>query len=320
VLKKWAQKDEVVMVRNDNYWKTKAAVDGITLKHIKDNSSALQLISRNDVDVAEGMDADIVAQAKGNKDLKLSTGQSLNLTYLAISPDPSFKLPISDQKVRQAIAYAIDYDGIIQGLTQGFADRPAAMLPVGIQGSDPSKRYARNLDKAKALLKDAGQEKGFEITLSIGEGQSSGVPREVLAAKIQADLAEVGIKVKIDQQTSTNFLTAFRAQKLPMVISTWTPDYLDATMWSDYFSKPDAGVSKRILMNVPAIADLATKAANERDPQKRTDLYAQYQAAHIDAAVFIPLIQEQYLDLLRANISGYTFHPVYFIDFSQVKK
>ncbi len=320
VLTKWSPNAEVVMVRNENYWKTKPAVDGVTLKDVKDNSSALQLISRNDVDIAEGVDADTATQAKGNKDLKLTIGQSLNLTYLAVSPDSYFKLPISDKRVRQAIAYAIDYDGIIQGLTQGYADRPAAMLPVGVQGSDPSKRYTRDVEKAKALLKDAGVADGFEITLTIGQGQSSGVPREVLAAKVQADLAEVGIKVKIDQQTSANFLTAFRAQELPMVISVWTPDYLDATMWSDFFSKPDGGVSKRIRMNIPQIADLARKAGNERDPQKRTEYYAQYQAAQVDAAVFIPLIQEQYLDVLRSNISGYVFHPVYFMDLSGVKK
>jgi peptide/nickel transport system substrate-binding protein len=320
ILKKWTPNAEVVMVRNDNYWKTKALVDGVTLKDVKDNSSAYQLLSRNDVDIAEGVDADIAAQAKSNSDVKLSLGQSLNLTYLAVSPDPSFNLPTSNQKVRQAIAYAIDYDGIIQGLTQGYADRPAAMLPVGVQGSDPSKRYTHNLDKAKALLKEAGVENGFEITLSIGQGQSSGVPREVLAAKIQSDLAEVGIKVKIDQQTSTNFLTAFRAQKLPMVISTWTPDYLDATMWSDFFSKPDGGVAKRIKMNIPAIAEIATKAGNERDAQKRMEFYALYQSAQVDAAVFIPLIQEQYIDLVRSTISGYVFHPVYFMDFSTVKK
>lgn len=320
VLTGWKPNSEVTLVRNDNYWKTAPALESVTLKASNDAASAFQLVSRGDADVAQNIDADTAKQAEGNADLTKNIGQSLNLLYMAISPSDYFKLPISDVKVRQAIAYAIDYDGIVNGLAGGYASRPAAMLPIGILGSDGSGRYERDVEKAKALLKEAGQENGFEITLTIGGGVTAGVPREVLAAKLQADLAEVGITVKIDQQTSTNFLTAFRAQELPMVISSWTPDYLDGTMWSDYFSKPDSGVSKRIRMDIPAILEAAQKGGKERDEAKRVAAYAEYQKAHVDAAVFIPLLQEQYIDLLRSNIKGYTFHPVYFMDFSTVSK
>lgn len=319
ILTKWTPNTEIVMVRNENYWRTKPALTGIVLRDTNDASSALQLVSRGDADVAQGIDADTVKAAENNPALKVNLGQSLNLLYLAISPSDFFNLPIKDVKVRQAMAYAIDYDGII-ALAGGLADRPAAMLPLGVLGSDPSKRYTRDLDKAKALLKEAGVESGFEITLSIGQGSTAGVPREVLAAKLQADLAEVGIKVNINQQTSPNFLTAFRAKELPMVISAWTPDYLDPTMWSDYFSKPNSGVSARIRMDIPAIAEIAAKAGVERDPAKRAEYYAEYQAAHVEAAVFIPLLQEKYADILRAEVQGYVFHPVYFIDFSGIRK
>jgi peptide/nickel transport system substrate-binding protein len=222
--------------------------------------------------------------------------------------------------VRQAIAYAIDYDGIINDLLQGYADRPAAPLPIGVMGSDPSVRYTRDLDKARALLAEAGYEGGFDLTLYIGQGSTVGVPRETYAAKIQADLAEIGINVTINQQETTNFLTAFRAQELPMVLSAWTPDYLDATMWSDFFSFADRGIAKRVRMDVPEIADVATQAATERDPEKRAQLYGEYQTAQVEQAIFIPLVQEQYIDVVRSEVQGYVFHPVYFIDFSGITK
>jgi peptide/nickel transport system substrate-binding protein len=319
-LTKWTPNDEIVMVANPDYWKGAPALGGVTLKNVNDASSALQLVQRGDADVAQGIDADTAEQAKADSNLKLNLGQSLNIFYLAMSPSDYFKTPLSDKRVRQAIAYAIDYDGIINDLLKGYAVRPAAMLPVGVQGSDPSKRYTRDLDKAKALLKDAGYENGFEITLSIGQGTTVGVPRETYAAKIQADLAEVGIKLDIKQDTTPNFLTAFRAQELPMVMSTWTPDYLDATMWSDFFSYPDQSVAMRVRMDIPEIADAAKKAGNEHDPQKRTELYTQYQAAQVDAAVFIPLVQEQYIDVIGPGVEGYVFHPVYFIEFYGISK
>jgi peptide/nickel transport system substrate-binding protein len=320
VLTGWSPNSEVTMIRNENYWKTPPALESVTMRESSDSASSLQLLSRGDIDVAQNIDADTAAQAEGNADITKNIGQSLNLMYIAISPDPFFELPISDVKVRQAIAYAIDYDGIIDGLAGGYAARPAAILPIGILGSDGTGRYERDVEKAKALLKEAGFEAGFEITLTIGGGVTAGVPREVLAAKLQADLAEVGITVNIEQMTNTNFLTAFRAKELPLVISSWTPDYLDGTMWSDYFSRPDSGVSARIRMDVPAILEAAQKGGRERDIDARIAAYAEYQKAHVEAAVFIPLMQEQYIDLLRSDVKGYTFHPVYFMDFSTISK
>lgn len=321
ILTGWTPLGAITMVRNDNYWKTPAALSAVTLRHTEDATSALQLLERGDVDIYENVDKDLAEQIKANADLQLVAGNTLNLTYLAISPSDKFGLPLSDVRVRQAIAQSIDYDGIINGLLLGYADRPAAMLPIGIIGSDPSKRYEHNVEAAKKLLADAGFPDGFEMPIYIGAGSNpGGIPSETLAAKIQSDLAEVGIKVTIDQRPNTDFLTAYRAQELSFLFATWTPDYLDATMWSDYFSYPDSGPSKRILLDDKDIADLATQAGFEPDATKRADLYAQYQAAHVTEAAFVPLFQPKQLYALRANVQGFQFHPVYFMDFYGLSK
>jgi peptide/nickel transport system substrate-binding protein len=320
ILTGWTQLGEITLVQNKNYWRGAAPLSGVTLRHTKDASTSLQLLERGDVDIYENVDKDLAEQVKGNADLQLVAGQTLNITYLALSPDAKFKLPLSDARVRQAIAQAVDYDGIINGLLSGYADRPAAMLPIGIVGSDPTKRYTRNLDAARALLKEAGYADGFTMPIYIGQGAPGGIASETLAAKIQADLAEVGIKVTIDQRPTTDFLTAYRAQELSFLFATWTPDYLDPSMWSDYFSFPDSGPAKRILLNSPKLADLAKQAAAETDSKKRSDLYAQYQAVQLDEAAFVPLFQPQQLYALRANVKGFAFHPVYFMDFYTVSK
>ncbi len=320
VLTSWTQLNEVNLVRNDNYWRGAAKLAGVTLRHSTDSTSKLQLLEKGDVDVYSNIDKDLTEQVKANGDLKLTIGQTLNITYLAISAADKFGLPLKDVKVRQAIAQAIDYDGIISGLLLGYGDRPAAMLPIGIIGSDPTKRYEHNVDAAKKLLADAGFPDGFELEFNVSTSTSGGIPNETLAAKIQSDLAEVGIKATIKQQPQSDFLTAYRAQELPFLFATWTPDYLDATMWSDYFSFPDAGPSKRVLLDSKAIADLAVQGANETDPAKRADIYAQYQAAHLAEAVFVPLFQPQELYALRSNVEGFVFHPVYFMDFYEISK
>ncbi len=320
ILTGWTPNSEITMVRNENYWREPPALDGVVLRDVNDSTTALQLLERGDVDIAQNIDKDLADQVMGNDALRLEIGQTLNITYLAMSPSDTFGLPLSDVRVRQAIAQAVDYDGIIDQLLQGYADRPAGILPLGVQGSDPSIRYEYDPDAARALLEEAGYGDGFDLTLYTGSGAPAGIPIETLSAKIQADLAAVGINVSIEMQPTSNFLTAFRAQELPFLISTWTPDYLDATMWSDYFSYPDRGVSYRVMLDSETIAELASEAAFESDPERRTELYREYQQAQVDEAVFIVLFQPQSLDATRAELQGYAFHPVYFLDFYGMSK
>ncbi len=320
VLTGWVPNSEVTLVRNENYWREPPAFAGVKMRDVNDSTTALQLLERGDVDITNVVDRDLAQMVRDNPDLVLEIGQTLNLNYIAMSPSTKFEPPLWDQRVRQAIAYAIDYDGIINELLQGFADRPAAMLPLGIQGSDPALRYERDLDRARALLAEAGYADGFALTLNHGTGTPGGIPIETFSAKLAADLAEIGITLNIVQEPTSNFLTAWRAQELQFVFSGWTPDYLDATMWSDYFSYGDRGPGFRVMMDSPTIAELATRGAFEVDREARTAIYRQYQEAHVAEAIFIPLFQPQDLYAMRADIQGFTFHPVYFLDFATLNR
>jgi len=319
-LTSWTPNTEVSMVRNDAYWGGPASLDGVVMRQVNDSTTALQQLERGDVDIADNIEKDLAEQVTANPNLVLQQGQSLNITYLAMTPNETLGGPLANQAARQAVAHAIDYDGISQGLLLGYTDRPAAMLPIGVQGSDPALRNERDLDQARALLEEAGLADGFDMTISMGQGGACGIPAETIGAKLQADLAEVGINATIDIQQSSNLLTAYRAQELQAVLSTWSPDYLDATMWSDYFSYPNVGPAFRIMLDVPEIATLADEAGTETDTATRTELYTQYQQAHVEAAVFVPLCQNRILDATTSQIQNFVFHPVYFYDFYAMEK
>ncbi|MBN8621364.1 MAG: ABC transporter substrate-binding protein [Anaerolineae bacterium] len=316
----WTPNTQVTMVRNDSYWQGAAALAGVTLAQVNDSTTALQQLERGDVDIVDNIEKDLAEQVTANSSLKLEQGQSLNLSYIAMSPNETLGGPLGSKDVRQAVAYSIDYDGILDGLLLGYTDRPAAMLPLGIQGSDPSLRYERDLAKAAELLSAAGFADGVDVTLSLGSGGICGIPAETIGAKIQADLAEAKINATVNIMQSSNFLTDYRAQKLQMVLGTWTPDYLDATMWSDYFSYPDVGPSFRIMLDVPEIAAAAAAGAVETDTAARNALYLDYQKAHVDAAVFVPVCQNRILVATSSQIENYVFHPVYFFDFYAMSK
>lgn len=107
--------------------------------------------------------------------------------------------PLADVKVRQALNYAVDRKGIIDSLLAGQCEanvQPLAKGTVGYVDSPPIE-YTHDVAKAKQLLADAGYADGFSIDLLVGAGLT---PQGEIATALQAQLAEIGVKVKIDEQ------------------------------------------------------------------------------------------------------------------------
>ncbi len=112
------------------------------------------------------------------------------------------KAPFDDLRVRQAIRYAVDVDAILQGAYSGIYPRADALLAPSLLGYwKDAPVYARDLDKAKALLAEAGQGDGFKTKLTI----EAGARNEAIAQIIQANLADVGIEVEIESLESAAY-------------------------------------------------------------------------------------------------------------------
>jgi len=320
ILTQWTPKAEIVLEANPNYWRGAPKVEKIIIKHVGDPSTQLQLLQRGDVDVVQNLDKDLVDQVKDDPNLNLIVGQTLNIVYLAMSPSGQIAPELADKRVRQAIAYAIDYDGIIQGLLKGYADRAPTIIPLGMMGVDRALVRNQDVEKAKALLKEARYENGFTVDLAFSTGMTEGVLGETLAAKIQSDLDAIGIEVNLVPKEHSVFLSEFRAQKLAFLFSLWTPDYLDPTMWADYFAIAGKGVAKRILFEDPTATQLAKEGASTLDPARRAEIYRQLQEVLVDELPYVLLFQPQTLIATSKQVKGYAFHPVQFVNLYDLSK
>jgi len=205
---------EGVMERNPNYWGPKPYFAKVIIKHVPNGITQREMVERGDADVAHDLDADLVAKITPGGKIKLVEGLSMNQVYLTIQNNPDVAKELSDKKVRQAISYAIDYDGIIKGLVRGAGDRPPAILPIGVLGVDKTMNPQRDVAKAKQLLTEAGYPNGFTVKLSYWTASLLGVAPEPLAAKLQADLAQVGIKATLAPGERSVVISEYRAGKV----------------------------------------------------------------------------------------------------------
>lgn len=334
IMTRWSPKADIELVANKDYWKGAPKFDRVVISHVSDPTTQLQMLEKGDADMIGSLQTDLVEQAKANPDITITVDQSLDQNYLAMTykcpdaikaEDPaklaelqspeSFEI-LCKKEVRQAVAYAIDYEGIAKAVLNGYAARAPSIIPIGIIGVDPSKTQGRDLEKAKELLAAAGYAEGVTFDLYY----ASNATRDIVAAKIQSDLAEAGMTVNLKPLEQSVYLTQMRAQQLPMAFGGWTPDYLDMTMWTDYFGLGDRSIAFRMNFMNEEAHDLAMTIRTTSDPAIRKDAVEKLQDVFIEEMPFTMLYQNQYVHAFHNDLKGFKFHPVWFVDLFELSK
>jgi peptide/nickel transport system substrate-binding protein len=308
VLTAWTRNGEIDMSRNTSYWRAPAPFEKVIIRHIPDSATQLLQLQRGDIDVALNLTFDQVQSIKSDSKIKIVKNQSVDYLYLTLTADPTLSPGLANQAARQAVLYAIDYDGIVNGLLGGDAVRPLSFIPVGLGGSTAELGqqfgYHQDLDKAKALLAQAGTPTGFKFTLSYGTGAAvAGIGYDTVAQKVKSDLARVGIVAELNPIQQSALRDGYRAGQLASVLTFWNPDAMDPALWADPTIQR---VAKRVRWTPPQdLVNLVAKADSEKDSATRNDLYVQYQKQMADQALLQVLLQPVYSIAVRNEVGTY---------------
>jgi peptide/nickel transport system substrate-binding protein len=175
--------------RFDNYWGGKPYLDGIKYLVVADANTARMTFESGQADVfSSNIDSATADLIKKGYVLEKRPGPFMNLIPDSKNPNS----PFADVKVRQAIAYAVDRQGMADTLGYGLwevVNQPAAAYQYGHVDDSP---YKYNLDKAKQLMKESKSPNGFKTTIIT----SSTFSKDPLLA-IQANLSAIGITAEI---------------------------------------------------------------------------------------------------------------------------
>lgn len=305
-LVRWERGAQIQFVRNEHYWRGKPPFERVIIRHISDSAAQLLAIRRGDIDIAFNLIPEQVSTVREDKNLRLEGLTSLDFVYMALTENPEFNKALGVKEARQAIGYAIDYDGIIKSLCGGAAVRPANFLPIGVNGSTEEIagqiRYKEDLDKAKQLLQKAGLADGFEFEIAYGNAAVAGVTYQTLAQKIQGDLARVGIKVRLNPMDQVNLRTTYTGNKAQGgVLTFWNPPAVENLLWA---AATVERVAKRVHWKVPPETDkLVRDAAAAEDMKKASELWVEYQKKVVDEAVYFILFQPIYQIAVRNTLA-----------------
>jgi len=311
----WTPNVQIVLDRNPNYWGARPPMDKIVFENQESPAAQRLLVQRGVVDVAMDLDLPQAQVLRHVSSVQVITGSTLDLTYIGMTTSMTRSVALADKRVRQAIRYAIDYEGILQGPLGGRGERPNSMIPVGMLGNSRSINARllihRDLAKARALLKTAGYAHGFSVKLSYDANTTAdGVAFDPIASKLRHDLAQVGITVILDPQQNATLLPAYRAQELQMILYNWGVDYPDSNDYARPFS-PGGGPATRLFYTTSwKLTEWVNQADASTSARQRAALYEAIQKIWLDESPWIGLVQPQNIIALAKGLKGYVYSPV----------
>jgi peptide/nickel transport system substrate-binding protein len=286
---------EVIIERNADYWGEKAKLSRVRFLVVPDaTTQALELRKGSaDVIINGSFPPDTVLTLQREPSLAVESAPGTRLAYLGFNlRDPILK----DVRVRQAIAYALDRQPMIDYLWRGEAQPARSMLPpqswaydgdVAVYNHDPA--------KARALLDAAGYPARNGVRFHITMKTSTDENTRLMVAVMQQQLREVGIALEIRSFEFGTFFSdvthgAFQIYGLRWIGANEDPDIFEYAFHSAKF--PPNGANRGHYSN-PRVDALIDQARREVDPKVRKPIYAELQRI---LAEDLPYINLWYLD------------------------
>jgi len=300
---------EVVLVRNDDYWGKKSKLEQVIFKVIPDASTRMIALTSGDIDMSIKVPESEVKVLE--KDTNITVHRKLT-TFTDFLQFNCARTPFNDVKVRKAVAYAIDSESIVKNILDGIgiAARGRAYSPVMMYCDDNLPLFATDSNKSKELLAEAG----FKDTDGDGIVEKNGQPLEIdalistwssrqqrEAEACQAQLAQAGIKADIK------------------VLETAAMDQLESQgdfdvllrsgffVWGPYPHHIKIHHSKNYKSHYKneAYDLLAEQAEAIQDENKKAQLYSQIQKMILDEVPAYYIVHEEKVIATRNRVKGY---------------
>jgi peptide/nickel transport system substrate-binding protein len=318
---------EVTLVRNDDYWGDKALLDKIVFRTIPEGNTRRQALEAGEID-----GYDFVDPADYDK-LSSSGAQVLvrdpfNILYLGFNggnvPGTKANKALQKPEVRQALAYAVDRETIVNSLLPEGAEVAKEFMPPTVDGwADDVTQYDYDPAKAKELLKQAGEE---NLTLSFYYPTDVSRPYmpdpAALYQVISKNLEDVGITVKPTAlQWNPDYLQAVQAGQGDLHLLGWTGDYNDAYNFIGTFFAEDQNNQASAefgAFSAPDIFKALADADKEPDQAKRTELYQEANRLIMDYLPGLPLSHSPPALAVSDKVSGLVPSPLTAEEFSTV--
>jgi len=310
VITKREQGVRVDFKRFGDYWDktSKGNVTDIVFTPIKEAPTRVAALLSGDVDlIAPVPPTDLDRVRKSDKTDLVTMGGTRIITFqMNQERVPAFK----DVRVRQAIVYAVNNAGIVKKIMKGFATAGGQQGPKGYAGYSAALKPRYDLKKAKALMKEAGYENGFSITMMAPNNRY--VNDAKIAEAVAGMLAKIKIKVDLKTMPKAQYWPKFDERAADMMMIGWHSDTEDSANFSEFLTmtpSKETGYGQYNSGNYSnaKLDELILKSQSMTDEAARSKVLQEAETILYNEAAFVPL---HWQNLAWAARKGVDIKPV----------
>lgn len=298
--------ERIVYEANPDYWQEGVpGVARVTFRVIPDSSTRVAAIQAGEVDIVNRLNVDEAALLEGVPGVNVISYTNDRVYYVGFKNiGNGVGTPLEDVRVRQALNYAVNRPGIINGIFGGEASLISGFtLPVNLGWDHVTvEPFPYDPDRARALLAEAGYGDGFEIGMGCPTDAYTNINEVCLA--IQRDLAAVGVEVALEFRTSSTFWAEPGYGTVgPMYVDSWSsgvgealPRLQGALLPGNYYNTWEDST----------IVDYVTRLSTTVDRDERAKLYGELQSYMFENPPFIYLYSLNLFEATRDRVQGYS--------------
>jgi peptide/nickel transport system substrate-binding protein len=303
----------VELAANDEYWEGAPNIKQLRVRVIADANSLQAELRSGRVQLAPmtvNLSPDTLKSFSNDSNFNVQQFPGANIQYLSFNTQDK---PFDNPKVRQAVAYAINREEIINNLLFGQAKLAYSILPETSWAYAPGVKYDFNPEKAKQLLDEAGFKAGANgirfsqpVKFKIIAGNAA---TSQYAQVIQNQLKTIGIPVEIETAESGVFFDQLKRGLYQMTTARYVGGNHDPIYFRDLFASSQIGNSNRTRYSNPEFDDLISKAVNETDREKAKLLYAQAQEIVSRDVPLLPLWYPANVIVASKGVGNFKIEP-----------
>lgn len=304
---------------NEHYWRMGKDgsplpyLDGVHFEVIPDDATRILKLQAGEVDVAEFIPFSRVAELDGNPAINMNLYPSTRIIYSPINTRETradgTPNPLADKRVRQALNYATNKQALI-GLVLQDAGKPmtsplmAAATPHSI---DMDPLYGYDMEKAKALIEEAGFKSGTEIKFTTLAGSADD---STIFAALQQMWAPLGVKLEVEQVDGPTRGAKNRSGEFDIHTYGWVNDINDPSQVVGWLGHTPTANAVGTAWEDDEFNALFESAATEMDPEKRGEHYAQMQKIYAEAAPLLYMYETPFAVAVSTAVEGYVQTPL----------
>lgn len=297
----------ITLERNEDYWEAGVPyLDAIDFSILPNSASMLVALQNKRIDLVPLSRPQDVQQVTNVPGLNIERWPSLGQTAIDLGSELE---QLSDVRVRQAISLAVDKNEILQASVGEYGTVLGTMVS-GMQESwglplDQVPMQGPDIEKAKALMTEAGYADGFSMPLTIINGFDWMDPASVT---LQEQLSEIGISLDIQRVDLGVWVNNFRSSQMGFTFNDWAAQPDPNLLFFRHFHKKPDGADFRNWNNDEASALLAAGRA-ESDPVKRREIYNQFQTVLAETVPTIMLYSPDHVTVRTDRVQNFHQHP-----------